>query len=92
MLQESKMKEKQVIVNWHTPDEPIKPTPGDITIATISGKRKDMRMDYDHTFALVEWWPEDGWVLVDIEQEEMESFAVHAWCDILPYGMREVTK
>ena len=76
------MIERQTIVTWHTPDEK-KPPEGDIVVVSISG-RQSANVTFDHAFALAEWYDDgEGWTLSDIE---MESFTVHAWCDLMPYG------
>lgn len=75
------MIERQTIVTWHTPDEK-KPPEGDIVVVTISG-RISKNVEYDHAFALAEWYENDGWALSDIEADD---FTVHAWCDLVPYG------
>lgn len=76
------MIERQTIVTWYTPDEK-KPPEGDIVVVSISG-RQNANVTFDHAFALAEWYDDgEGWTLSDIE---MESFTVHAWCDLMPYG------
>ena len=82
-----KMIERQVIVTWYTPEEKL-PEEGVITVASVSGMSKDKTI-YDHAFVLVEWYEksgddEAGWVLTD--NDDLDMFTVHAWCDLEPYG------
>ena len=76
--------ERQTIVTWYDPDE-RKPKEGDIVVVTISGKFENhwTNVTYDHAFALAEWYENDGWMLTDIDDN---SFTIHAWCDLVPYG------
>ena len=73
------MIERQMFVTWYTPKEKL-PKEGEIVIATISGKGKNITCD--HAFALAEWYPDDGFEIPDIDLDE---FTVHAWCDLQPY-------
>ena len=74
--------ERQTITTWYTPDEKLPPV-GEIVVASISGFSK--HTTYDHTFALVEWYGDDfGWCLSN--DVNLDSFTVHAWCDLMPYG------
>ena len=75
------MIEQQVIVQWYTPAEKLPPE-GDIVVATISGQAGCIH--YDHTFALVEYYKDDGWYMTD-KDDEMDELTVHAWCDLEPY-------
>lgn len=78
---------RQTIVTWHTPDEK-KPEEGHIVVASVSGNGKNVT--YDHAFALAEWYDDGyGWTLTDVE---LDSFTVHAWCDLIPYGSGEEDK
>lgn len=77
------MIERQVFVTWHTPDEKLPPE-GDIVVVTISGKTKNM--EYDHAFALAEWYS-DG-LGFELLSETLDEYTVHAWCDLLPYGIK----
>lgn len=84
------MIERQVFVTWYTPEEKLPPE-GEITIATISGSSDNII--YDHCFALVEWWHDDGWVLAESDADDaMDELTVHAWCDLEPYGSKEAEK
>lgn len=74
--------ERQVIVTWYEPWEDV-PEEGEIVVATISGKRGNVR--YENTLALVEWWKGTGWVMSE-DSIKMDEFVVHAWCDLEPYG------
>ena len=76
------MIERQVIVTWYEPWEDV-PEEGEIVVATVSGKRGNVR--YDNTFALVEWWKGTGWVMSE-DSIKMDEFVVHAGCDLEPYG------
>ena len=76
------MIERQVIATWHRPEEKLPPE-GQIVVASISGFTK--HTTYDHTFALVEWYGDGlGWELTD--DNNLDEFTVHAWCDLEPYG------
>ena len=81
------MIERQVIVTWHTPEEKLPPVE-QMVVASISGRRGNIT--FDHTFAIVEWWGDEGWIISDwiISEDDlhMDEFVVHAWCDLEPYG------
>ena len=79
------MIERQVIATWHRPEEKL-PEPGEIVIATVSGRRRNTT--YDHTFMLVEWY-DDGFGWEPTDGKKLNEFVVHAWCDLKPYGMKE---
>lgn len=67
-------------VNWFLPDKKL-PEEGKIVVATISGEAGNMT--YDHAFALASWVNDGlGWMLEDME---LDTFEVHAWCDLEPY-------
>lgn len=74
--------ERQTIVTWYTPEEKH-PEEGRIVVASVSGRKKNVT--YDHTFTLVSWF-EDG-LGYTLENDELEEFTVHAWCDLEPYGV-----
>ena len=75
------MIERQVIVNWYTPEEKL-PEEGEFVIVTFSGNDQDHRIKYDHTFGIAEWCNDgEGWYLYDGPPE----FTIHAWSDLEPY-------
>lgn len=75
------MTKKQTIATWYTPEEKTPPD-GNIVVATVSGKGKNIT--YDHTFVLMEWYEDgEGWAMTN---DNLDSFTVHAWCDLEPYG------
>ena len=76
-----KLIERQVFVTWYTPEEKL-PERDTVVLATISGTGNNI--EYYHAFALAEWCRNgEGWFL---EDAELDTFTVHAWCDIEPYG------
>ena len=77
------MIERQTIVTWYTPKEKL-PKEGEIVIVTISGCTK--HVTYDHTFALAEWYS-DG-IGFELLSDTLDEYTVHAWCDLLPYGIK----
>lgn len=79
--------ERQVIVTWEKPEEKM-PNEGDIVVVTVSGKGKNV--EYDHAFALAEWYDDgEGWY---VSCPDLDECTVHAWCDLEPYGAREAMK
>lgn len=78
-----KMIQRQVITTWYTPEEKLPPD-GVMVIATISGKVKGQNWDFDHAFAIMEYWEDSGWEYSD--GMNFDSLTVHAWCDLDPYG------
>lgn len=76
------MIEKQVIVQWYTPEE--KSPENDIAVvATISGKaRKGLLTTFDHALVIMFYDENEGWYSLEYDFEEL---TVHAWCDIDPY-------
>lgn len=76
------MIERQVIVTWYTPEEDL-PEEGEIVVATVSGMSGNVK--YENTFALVEWWKDAGWMMSE-DDNQLDEFVVHAWCDLEPYG------
>lgn len=79
------MIERQVFVTWYTPDEKLPPE-GEIVVVTMSGQAGCI--EYDHSFALAEYYKDDGWYLTD-DDDMMDELTVHAWCDLKPYGAEE---
>ena len=71
---------RQDIVTWHTPAEKHPPE-GIIVVASVSGKKKNIT--YDHALVLVQWY-DDG-LGYTLENDELEEFTIHAWCDLEPY-------
>ncbi len=79
-----KLMERQVFVTWYTPEEK-NPEDGRICVVTISGKSEAQQMEYDHTFALGEWFDDGrGWNVWDMPDDA--DIEVLAWCDLDPYG------
>lgn len=78
-------KERQVIVIWHDMEEEPDSHPpiGQITIATVSGKGRNIL--FDHALTEVEWY-DDG-LGFGLTNAELDEFVVHAWCDLEPYGV-----
>ena len=71
--------QKQVIVQWYTPEERI--PQNDLTVlATVSGKAKGV--EFGHALMIMIYDTEDGWFSMEYEFDEL---TVHAWCDIDPY-------
>lgn len=80
----SKLIEKQVIVNWYTPDEKM-PEDDCFVIVTVSGKFGNVT--YDHALLVANWMDVDGWYFEDPLAERFnEDVMVHAWADLEPYG------
>lgn len=84
--------EQQVIVTWHDPEKKL-PEEGMDVVVTISGKRRSKRfecIEYDHAFAVAQYWEGDGWVIEDPDgRMPFDEFIIHAWCDLEPYGGRD---
>ena len=78
-----KLIERQVIATWYTPMEKLPPAEWDTLLLTVSGKGNNVA--YDHALALGGYDPEIGWYLDGLEDELLNDFTVHAWCDIYPY-------
>lgn len=78
-----KLIERMIIVDWYTPEEKA-PEEGKFTVVSISGQQGNIH--YDHTFAIAEYWKDEGWV---IDGMAPGTFEVIAWCDLEPYGGRE---
>lgn len=78
------MTERQVIVNWYRPDEKLPPE-GEIVVATISGKTRNIT--FDHALVLAEWFDDgEGWAIDDYDFGlKGSSLTVHAWADLEPY-------
>ena len=75
------MFERQVIVNWYTPEEKM-PEEGTFVVVTISGRAGNVI--YDHTLAIGNWFEDGlGW---EIDGEDFDELTVHAWADLEPYG------
>lgn len=73
----------QVPVTWY-PEE-MQPEEGKIVVVSISGQAGGCT--YDHAFALATWVNDGlGWMIEDVE---LDSFEVHAWCDLEPFGGRD---
>lgn len=78
------MVERQKIVTWHTPDEKLPPD-GDIVVATISGKTKNIT--FDHALVTAEYYDGDGWYVDPFDFGLKGAWIkVHAWADLEPYG------
>ena len=78
------MKEKQVIVEWYEPSEKL-PSEDIKVVATINGRAGNST--FDHAFMLMSWCRDEGWYSLGIVFDELE---VLAWCDLMPYGYKEV--
>lgn len=79
--------ERRAFVTWYTPEEKLPPD-GEIVIATISGKNRNVL--YDHAFSLAEHYEGDGWYTGEIDTDLKNSeLTVHAWCDLEPYGAKD---
>ena len=76
------MIERQVIVDWYTPDQKVPPENIGV-ITTISGKVGDTQ--YDHAMVTLFWSNEEGWYSSDYD---FDYLIVHAWCDLNPYGLK----
>jgi hypothetical protein len=75
------MIEKQVIVQWYTPEEKTPPE-GDFVVVTFSGKAKNVT--YDHTFGIAEWYGDKhGWYMEGLPEDAV--FTILAWADLEPY-------
>lgn len=77
------MIERQVIVTWYSPQEKL-PNDGDIVIATISGKSRNIT--FDHALVAAEYYKDEGWCVEDIDFTLKHAWLeVHAWCDLQAY-------
>lgn len=74
--------EKQVIVQWYTPEERL-PEECTFVVVTYSGKARNVT--YDHALGIADWADDGtGW---DIEGvPPYAEVTVHAWADLEPYG------
>ena len=81
--------ERQVIATWEDPSKKL-PEEGMDVIVTVSGKRPSAvfgSVEYDHAFAIAQWWDDEGWVFDNVDGDLVfDEFTVHAWCDLEPYG------
>lgn len=74
--------ERQVIVNWYTPEEKMPPD-GIFVVVSFSGKSGNIK--YDHTFGIADWFDDGlGWIIDGLPEDA--EFTIHAWCDLMPYG------
>lgn len=75
--------ERQVIVNWYTPEERI-PNDGDFVVATVSGKCRNII--WDHALVIAEYYADEGWFFDEYDPGLKGSHAtIHAWADLEPY-------
>lgn len=74
--------ERQVIVNWYTPEEKLPPEYNSV-VATISGKAGNAI--YENAMVMMDY-AADGCGWVSSEGIEFDELTVHAWCDLEPYG------
>lgn len=72
------MVEKQVIVQWYTPDEKH-PKLDTRVVATIDGRYKNII--FKKALVVLEWSDDCGWLSDDYDFEELD---VIAWCDLEP--------
>jgi hypothetical protein len=79
------MIEKQVIVQWYTPEEKM-PEQYEMVPATISGVNKQGNLKWDNALVMASWDSQCGWMIDGYELEEFAELTVHAWCDLRPYG------
>ena len=79
------MIERQVIVTWYRPEEKLPPD-GQIVVATVSGKSRNITMD--HALVTAAYYKSIGWDVedcvfdIDLKGSWLE---VHAWADLEPY-------
>lgn len=76
------MIEKQVIVNWYTPEE-RSPENDMAVVATISGKARGGLNTFSHALVIMFYNEKEGWYSLEYDFEEL---TVHAWCDLEEYG------
>lgn len=78
------MIERQVITTWYKPTEKL-PKDGEIVVATISGKTKNIT--FDHALVTAEYYDGEGWCVDPFDFELKGAWIkVHAWADLEPYG------
>lgn len=78
------MIERQTIVTWYTPREKL-PVEDVLVVVTISGRGP--YISYDHALMIASWAADDGWTVEGLDTDTTQ-FTVHAWCDLLPYGIK----
>ena len=78
-----KLVERQVIVNWYSPEEKTPPEDWDVVLCTVSGR--SFGSIYDHVLALMSFDKRTGWEHLAQGDEHIDDFVVHAWCDLDPY-------
>ena len=78
------MIEKQVIVNWYTPEEKMSEEHY-FVVACISFKMDNIT--YDHGLVIANWADDDdGWLFDDpIANRYKDKVIIHAWADLEPY-------
>lgn len=76
------MIQKQVIVEWYTPEEKC-PEEDIAVVCTISGEDSKGLQRWDHALQIMYWGEESGWYNFEYDFDEL---TVHAWCDLEEYG------
>ena len=75
------MIEKQVIVQWYTPEEKL-PEECVFVVVTYSGKSKNVT--YDHALGIADWCGDgEGWMIDGLPEDAV--FTILAWADLEPY-------
>ncbi len=77
------MIERQVITTWYKPTEKL-PKDGEIVVATISGKTRNIT--FDHALVTAEYYDGEGWCVDPFDFGLKGAWVkVHAWADLEPY-------
>lgn len=76
-------KKRQVIVTWYKPKKRLPPLDCCVVVS-FSGHVPGH--GYENALGIGEYYPDEGWLIDGLTDEESSCMTVHAWCDIEPYG------